>query len=252
MSTPDCGHSSQRISSQWVVGVVMAVIFPHHCGRTWRSTLARVLADRRILFFGDSFVAGAGDPTGLGWVGRVAVASHEAGRPMTAYNLGVRGDTSADVAARFEPELAARTRNSAASYGVVLAFGANDMLLEDNRLRVAPGRATQTLNRLIDLAQAGGSGVFVVGPPPVGEYDEDERIRELSNQFAHVVTHRGVPYVETARGLSAHDAWRSEAAAGDGSHPGAGGYAALAEIVLAGGRTGRTGWIDWIGGLGGV
>ena len=26
--------------------------------------------DRRVLFFGDSFVAGVGDPTGLGWVGR--------------------------------------------------------------------------------------------------------------------------------------------------------------------------------------
>ena len=201
-------------------------------------------SDRRILVFGDSFVAGVGDPTGLGWVGRVAAASHAAGRPITVYNLGVRGDTSADVAARFEAELAARTGNADASYGVGFSFGANDMLVQDNRLRVAPGRSIGTLNRLIDLAQARGHGVFVVGPAPVGERDEDERIRELSSQFAHVVTHRNLRYVEIARGLSAHDAWRREAAANDGSHPGAGGYAALAEIVLAGG------WADWIDGLG--
>lgn len=200
--------------------------------------------DRRILFFGDSFVAGAGDPTGLGWVGRVVAASHDAGLPITAYNLGVRGNSSADVAARFEPELAARVRNEAASYGVVLGFGANDMLVEDNRLRVAPGRSVGTLNRLIDLAQASGYGVMVVGPPPVGEPEEDERIRELSNQFAHVVTHRGLPYAEAARVLSSHDGWRSEAAANDGSHPGADGYAALAEIVLA------AGWTAWLEGLG--
>jgi len=68
--------------------------------------------DRRILFFGDSFVAGVGDPTGLGWAGRVAAASHDASRPITAYNLGVRGDTSADVALRFEAEMLARTRNA--------------------------------------------------------------------------------------------------------------------------------------------
>ena len=202
--------------------------------------------DRRILVFGDSFVAGVGDPTGLGWVGRVAAASHEAGRPITLYNLGVRGDTSADVATRFEAELAARTRNADASYGVGFSFGANDMLVHDNRLRVAPGRSIGTLNRLIDIAQAGGHGVFVVGPAPVGERDEDERIRELSSQFAHVVTHRNLRYVEIARALSAHDAWRSEAAANDGSHPGAGGYAALAEIVLDGG------WTDWLDGLGGA
>lgn len=200
--------------------------------------------DRRILFFGDSFVAGAGDPTGLGWVGRVVAAAHDAGRPITAYNLGVRGDSSADVAARFEAELAARTRNTAASHGVVLSFGANDMLVSDNRLRVPPGRSVGNLNRLIDLAQAAGHGVLVVGPPPVGEPEEDERIRELSSQFAHVVTHRNLRYAEIARVLSAHDVWRSEAAANDGSHPAAGGYAALAEIVRA------TGWTDWIDGLG--
>jgi acyl-CoA thioesterase I len=201
-------------------------------------------ADRRVFFVGDSFVAGVGDPTGLGWVGRVAAASHETGRPITVYNLGVRGDTSADVAARFEAELAVRTRNAGASYGVGLSFGANDMLVHDNRLRVAPGRSIGTLHRLIDVAQAGGHGVFVVGPTPVGERDEDERIRELSSQFAHVVTHRNLRYVEVARRLSGHETWRREAAANDGSHPGAGGYTALAEIVLAGG------WTDWIDGLG--
>ena len=200
-------------------------------------------ADRRILFFGDSFVAGAGDPTGLGWVGRVVAASHDAGLPITAYNLGVRGNTSADVAARFEAETAARTRNEAAAYGVVLSFGANDMLVEDNRLRVPPGRSVGTLNRLIDLIQASGRGVMVVGPPPVGEAEEDERIRELSSQFAHVVTHRNLRYVEAARVLSGHEVWRREAAANDGSHPGAGGYAALAELVLA------AGWGSWLEGL---
>lgn len=200
-------------------------------------------ADRRILFFGDSFVAGVGDPTGLGWVGRVAAASHAAGLPITAYNLGVRGDTSADVAARFEPETRARTKNTSASYGVVLAVGANDMTEVDNRLRVAPGRAVNALGRLIDLVEAAGQGLLIVGPPPVGERDQDERIRELSNQFAHVATHRGVPFVETASVLGADDAWRSEAAANDGSHPGAGGYAALAEIVLA------ARWAEWTEGL---
>jgi len=203
---------------------------------------------RRILFFGDSFVAGVGDPTGLGWVGRVVAASHAAGRPLTAYDLGVRGDTSADVAARFEAETHARTQNASARYGVVLGFGANDMTVRDNRLRVAPGLAVKTLNRLIDLAEASGHGVLVVGPPPVGERDQDERIRELSNQFAHVATHRGIAFVETAQPLGANDAWRSEAAANDASHPGAGGYAALAEIVLAAG--GRIGWLGWLDGLG--
>ena len=197
--------------------------------------------DRRILFFGDSFVAGTGDATALGWPGRLVVAAHDAGRPITAYNLGVRRDTSADVAARFEAETAARTRLPTASYGVVLSFGANDMTVEDNRLRVAPGLVVKTLNGLIDRAEANGHDVFVVGPPPVCDREQDERIRELSDQLAHAATHRRVPFVEAARPLLGHDVWRSSAAANDGTHPGAGGYAALAEIVLTGGWTG---WLD--------
>lgn len=202
------------------------------------------MIDRRILFFGDSFVAGVGDRTGLGWVGRVVAASHVAELPLTAYNLGVRGDTSADVAARFEAETRARMRVATASYGVVLGFGANDMTEEDTRLRVAPGEAARTLGRLIDLAGSSGNAVFVVGPPPVGDRDQDERIRELSSQFEHVATHRGVPFVETAKVLGAHDVWRNDAAANDATHPGAGGYSALAELVLG------AGWLGWLGAMG--
>lgn len=200
--------------------------------------------DRRILFLGDSYVAGAGDPTGLGWVGRVVAASFEAGLPLTAYNLGVRGHTSADVAARFDAETAARTGNTAASHGVVLSFGANDMTEVDRRLRVAPGVAMRTLNGLVDRVEASGHSVFVVGPPPVGDRLQDERIAELSNQFAHVLTHRGLPFVAVAQRLLADDGWRSEAAANDGSHPGAAGYAALADLVLTGG------WVAWLEALG--
>lgn len=197
-------------------------------------------ADRRILFFGDSFVAGTGDATGLGWVGRIVAASHDAGRPITAYNLGVRRDTSADVAARSEPETDARTRLASASYGIVLSVGANDMTVQDDRLRVAPGLVVKALDGLIDRAQASGHGVFVVGPPPVCDREQDERIRELSNRLAHVATDRHVPFVEIAAPLLADDVWCSEAAANDGTHPGAGAYAALAEIVLAGG------WMGWL------
>ena len=44
--------------------------------------------DRRVLFFGDSIVAGVGDPEGRGWVGRVVAASFASGLPLTAYPLG--------------------------------------------------------------------------------------------------------------------------------------------------------------------
>lgn len=200
------------------------------------------MGDRRILFFGDSFVAGVGDPSGLGWVGRVVAAAHADGRPLTAYNLGVRGDTSTDVAARWRAEARARMHHAEADYGVVLSVGTNDTTERDGELRVAPGLAVDNLWRIIDGARMRGLDVFVVGPPPVGEPEQDARVDELSRRFGAVARERGVPYVDTAAALRASGTWVDEAAAGDGAHPGAGGYAALAELVLAGG------WLRWLGG----
>jgi hypothetical protein len=62
------------------------------------------VTDQRLLFFGDSLVAGVGDPTGAGWVGRVVAASFTSGLGLTAYNLGIRGETSEQIASRWRVE----------------------------------------------------------------------------------------------------------------------------------------------------
>ena len=65
-------------------------------------------ADRRVFFVGDSFVAGVGDPEHRGWVGRLSERAQRAGAPITAYNLGVRRDTSDDICRRWMDEVAVR------------------------------------------------------------------------------------------------------------------------------------------------
>jgi lysophospholipase L1-like esterase len=198
--------------------------------------------DRRVLFCGDSFVAGVGDETGLGWVGRVVAAAFAGGLPLTAYNLGVRRETSLDVAARWRAE--ARPRMAVqAGYGVVFGFGVNDATAGDGRVRVEPGLAVDALGRVLDEARGLGMGAFVVGPPPSGDAAQDDRIGALSAAVAAVAAARGVPFAPVLDALCAHGAWTAEAAAGDGSHPGAGGYAELARLVLA------AGWLGWLEGL---
>jgi lysophospholipase L1-like esterase len=197
-------------------------------------------ADRRVLFVGESFVAGVGDPTGLGWVGRVVEASFAAGLPLTAYNLGVRTETSLDVEARLPGEARPRMRAPQAGYGVVLGVGVNDTTEEDGRVRVAPGLAADALGRMLEVAARLGARAFVVGPAPSGDLAQDDRVRALSAAFAPVAARHGAPFVEVVDALCAQRAWTAEAAAGDGVHPGAGGYAALARLVLA------AGWLEWL------
>lgn len=192
--------------------------------------------DRRVLFFGDSYVAGVGDPNGLGWVGRVTATSFAAGLPLTAYNLGIRRETSRDVAARFEREALPRLTPDA-DCRAVICVGANDTTVDAGERRVPLAESLETLDALLDRL---GLATFVVGPPPLGDDSQQSRVLELSGAFATVCRGRGVPFVEVAEPLGADGAWLVEARAADGYHPAAGGYEALAGLVLAGG------WLRWL------
>lgn len=195
--------------------------------------------DLRVLLFGDSLVAGVGDPRGLGWAGRVVVAAFAAGRPLTAYNLGVRRQTSVEVAARWRAEAAPRLLAGADSR-VVFAIGANDTTVEDGVLRVAPDRSCAALGGMLDEAAALGVPAAVVGPPPVGDAEQRTRVIALSDAFAEVCAARDVPFWPVAETLLASPTWLDEAAAGDGAHPAAGGYDLLAQTLIDGGL------LDWL------
>jgi acyl-CoA thioesterase I len=98
--------------------------------------------DHRVCFVGDSFVQGTGDTAGGGWVRRVTAAAAGAGCDITAYNLGVRRDTSADIAARWQAECDARLRAECSPY-LVFSFGANDMIADGSGYALFAERVLQ-------------------------------------------------------------------------------------------------------------
>lgn len=186
--------------------------------------------DHRICFVGDSFVQGTGDTAGGGWVGRVAAAAATAGYDVTAYNLGVRRDTSADIAARWQAECDARLRAECSPY-LVFSFGANDMTVEGASLRVPMPVSLDNFRGILGEARA-RCPVLVVGPLPVGEDAQDTRIIALCTTYALIASELGVPYLPLAGEFAADPGWARAVAAGDGTHPDGSGYARVAERVL--------------------
>ena len=82
----------------------------------------------------------------------------------------------------------------------------------------------------------------MIGPPPITESAErNARIVELSDQLEGVCDDLGVPFFSTVSFAQArYETWRAEADAGDGIHPNAVSYAALAELI--GGWAERREW----------
>ncbi len=185
--------------------------------------------DVRVCVLGDSFTAGVGDPTGAGWVGPVATAARGAGWDLTVYALGVRRDSSVDVARRWLAETGWRLRNGD-RYGVVLAVGLNDVVLQDGRSQVSPERSLAAVAEVLDGASARGWPALAVGPPPVSDPEEGARAADLSAGMASSCAARSLPFVDTT-GLAADPVWVAEVAAGDAYHPSTRGYARLAALV---------------------
>jgi acyl-CoA thioesterase-1 len=198
-----------------------------------------VVRDRGLLFFGDSHVVGVGDPTGLGWVGRVVAASFAAGMPAVAYNLGVRGETSVEVRARWLSEAQPRLR-AETDMRVVLSFGVNDTTVAAGRRRASAESSEEALAAILDEAATSGLPALVVGPAPIGDHPQNQRIEQISASFAEICSGRDTPFIAVFEPLAASDVWMAEVRADDGAHPSADGYTLLAQQVLAGG------FLDWL------
>ena len=195
--------------------------------------------DLRIAFIGDSFVNGTGDAEFLGWTGRACARARAALPALTHYNLGIRRDTSADVLARWRGE-AERRLPAGCDGRLVFAFGANDAVLVDGRRRIAAAESLANFRAIIGAALA-WRPVLVVGPPPLPE--AAERIGELSAAYARTSAELDVPYLEVCAPLCAAGIWQEQVEAGDGAHPGAHGYALLADLVSS-----WDAWQAWVRG----
>src|SRR5690349_13574317 len=138
----------------------------------------------RICFIGDSFVNGVGDDSGLGWIGRLGVALRAAGCDLTLYNLGVRRDTSADIARRWRAEAEARLPEGVDGR-LVFAFGTNDGTPGEGpgRVRVPHAESLANAEAILGTARA-WRPTLMVGPLPVGDDpDTESRIAALSRDL---------------------------------------------------------------------
>lgn len=190
--------------------------------------------DIGLCFVGDAFVAGYGDPKALGWVSRVLARTPVHDADLTAYNLGVRGESSAEVMSRWRVECPPRWAGRS-ERRLVVGVGAGDVARG-----ITTARSRLNLANVLDEAMTTGIATFVVGPTPVLDAEQNARLEVLSAAQGDVCSRRGVPFVDCFGPLRDHEQWQSDLAAGDTVHPGQAGYGLIAWLVL------HAGWQDWL------
>lgn len=191
--------------------------------------------DMRLIFIGDSIVAGSGDDERRGWVGRVSTATRRAGVDLTPYNLGIGGSTAGDVRARWRDEVTRRLSDEIDNR-MVVQVGVNDA--RDGVERAADD-SVRDLLAIVEGARGIGLEPLIVGPIPTAEPDESERIGALSRRFGEACAATGAAFVEVHAGLRDNRAFLASLGS-DGYHPDADGYAEIAQVVL------HNGWWEWL------
>lgn len=193
------------------------------------------MTDLRICFLGDSLTFGQGDESGLGWPGRVVLGAQAAGANLTGYNLGVRGDTGAQIALRAAAEAKGRFRSGDAK-AVAIFFGAND-IGQDLPL----SDSTEALRTLLTWAGEQNLTAFVLSPPLYADPMSDALAVGMTAAFAKICAEREVAYLDLREAGVDWALWWAQAGAGDGIHPGGDAYASLAEVF-----SGWSAWRTWI------
>jgi lysophospholipase L1-like esterase len=194
--------------------------------------------DVRVCFLGDSFTLGTGDDDGLGWAGRVHAAERGRGVDLTSYNLGVRGQTGAEIAARADREIGERIAGKGDRQAVVIAFGTNDIRLD------RPAEETATaLEALLNWAAGHGYATFVMGTPHAAEPELDLLRAQRNAHMEEAARRLGRPFLDVRERIHEWSSWHRGAMEGDGVHPGSEGYAAVAAVFSQ-----WAPWRSWVDG----
>jgi lysophospholipase L1-like esterase len=202
----------------------------------------------RLFCFGDSITLGCNDSRGLGWPGRLCRGLMHGDYPVAAYNLGVNGDTSRDIAARWRAEAGARSRNSP---GLLLfAFGFNDAAKADGGdFQVDLATSVTTARDILTSART-VSEVLWIGPTPLDEsvnpmhtdyasWDmRNADIARYDAAYTELAAEIGIPYLRLFEEFLASPRYRDALIDGDRVHPGDDGYAMIAEAIAA--------WNSWL------
>lgn len=195
----------------------------------------------QIFFIGDSITLGWRDKEMGGWPVRLLTRlKHD--HSITAYNLGVRSDTSERILARWEDEVSRRRPSTRAV--VVFAFGANDAKLRDGKPLLSLAEVATNARRILAAATP-DYRVLLIGPAPIEEealaatinatgdvpVPTNKQIAAVSEVLGNEAAALGIPYLDLIACLGRHASWNDALRETDGIHPPARGYDAIAAAI---------------------
>ncbi len=199
----------------------------------------------RALVFGDSITQGFWDPEG-GWVNAIRkyydlqnISGEDKNAP-TIFNLGISGDTSTDILARFQSETENR-KWPGEEFAIVFSVGVNDSYIKSGENIMDIEQYLQNLSMLLDLARKYTTKVVFVGLTPCVEgrtnpvaWDKDiaysySRLEGFNDGLRNFCIENKVDFVDILKPMT--DKQTQTELLPDGVHPNHEGHKFIAELI---------------------
>jgi acyl-CoA thioesterase-1 len=189
----------------------------------------------RIVVIGDGLVSAAGDPKGMGWVGRVTAKSPSTTPRIDIFTLPAPDETTSMLSERWTDEVKRRFSADTENRLVIALSNA------DPAAGISISRSRLNIATIVDEAKRAGIESFLVGPTPHRNPELNSEIEHLASGFEDVAARRGIPFVDCFRPLVDHEGWNEEINLAENHLPGQIGHGLIAWLVL------NRGWYEWLG-----
>jgi hypothetical protein len=189
----------------------------------------------RIVVLGDGLVSAAGDPKGMGWVGRVTAKTPSTTPRIDIFVLPAPDETTSMLAERWTDEVKRRFSADTENRLVIALSNA------DPAAGISISRSRLNIATIVDEAKRAGIESFLVGPTPHRNPELNSEIEHLASGFEDVAARRGIPFVDCFRPLVDHEGWNEEINLAENHLPGQIGHGLIAWLVL------NRGWYEWLG-----
>lgn len=190
--------------------------------------------DVRIVILGDAIISAAGDPKGMGWVGRVTSKTPSNSPRIDIFALPAPDETTSMLAERWQSEV--QRRFSADTENKLVIALSN----HDPAAGISISRSRLNIATIVDEAKRAGIESFLVGPTPHRNKELNSEVEHLASGFEDVADRRGVPFVDCFRPLVEHEGWNLEIDTSEHGLPGQVGHGLIAWLVL------NRGWYEWL------
>ena len=189
----------------------------------------------RLFSVGAQTLTGAGDARGLGWLGRVLAKTQAPDLLIESYPLVFPGETTAQLADRWEDEVLPRLATDETENRMLLAVPQDPL-----EMAGSSARARLHLANTLDRAVQHNIATFVVGPTPAQDTAVNKHLAQLNAAYQDVAVRREVPYIDAFTDLVNHQNFNEDVMINDGL-PGQAAYGLIAWLVL------NRGWFEWLG-----